>query len=109
MLMLNTEFEHQGASHKSVVARDPTLPVLELTEDNFRDARMDDGVETVKPGAIGKHNGAEFSTVDAAIRGAHRLSEFLEDLVVGRLAWLDESVSQGVGVQDRKALFTQHG
>ncbi len=107
--LVNAGFDQQGGFHKSGVARAPTLPVLELTEDNFRDARMDDGVETVEPGAIGKDNGAEFSTVNAAIRGAHRRSEFLEDLVVGRLARLDEPVSQGVGVQDSKAHFTQHG
>src|SRR5207244_11177904 len=74
-----------------------------------REPAMDDGVETVEAETIGEDSGAEFSAGNAAIRGGQRLSEFVEDFVGGRLALLDEPVSQGVGVQDSKAHFARHG
>jgi len=107
--LVNAGFDQEGGFHKGGIARAAALPVLELTEDDFGDARMDDDVEALESGAIGKDNGAELCTINAAIGGEHRLSEFLEGLVVGRLARLDEPVSQGVGVEDGEAHFAQHG
>jgi len=80
-----------------------------LTEDDFGDARMHNGVETVEPGAIVENDSAEFCAVNTATRGEDGLSEFLEDLVVGRIARLDEPMSQGIGIEDGEAHFAQHG
>src|ERR1700719_4208489 len=108
-LLVNTGFDQKSGFHKGGVARAATLPFLELTEDDFRDARMNDGVEAVESGAIGKDDGAELCPVDAAVRGDHGLAEFLEDFAVGWLAGLDEPVGQGVGIEDREAHFAEHG
>jgi hypothetical protein len=105
---VNAGFDQKSGFHKGGVARAGALPFDELTEDDFGNARMDDGVETVEPGAIVENDSAEFCPVDTATGGKHGLPEFLEDLVVGRLAGLDEAVSQGIGIEDREAHFTKH-
>src|SRR5258708_31457070 len=108
--LVNAGFDEERSFHKGGVARAVTLPFLELTEDDFGHARMDDGVQVVESGAVGKNNGAELCAVNVAARGHHhRLAEFVEDLVVGWLAGLDETVGQGVGVEYGEAQFAEHG
>ncbi len=106
---VNTGFDQKGGFHQGGVAHAAPLPFLELTEDDLGDARMDDGVEAVELGAIVENDGAEFCAVNTAIGGEHPLAEFVEDLVVCRLAWFDELVSQGVGVEDGETHFAEHG
>jgi hypothetical protein len=107
--LVNAGFDQKSGLHKSGVACAGPLPFGELTEDDFGDARMDDGVETVEPGAIVENDGAEFRAVNTTAWSEHGLPEFLEDLVVGRIARLDEPMSQGIGVEDGEAHFAQHG
>ena len=52
--LVNAGFDQERSFHKGGVARAVTLPFLELTDDDFGDARMDDGVEVVESGAIGR-------------------------------------------------------
>jgi len=47
-----------------------------LTEDDFGDAGMHNGVETVEPGTIVENDSAEFCPVNTATRGEDGLSEF---------------------------------
>ena len=58
-IFVNAGFDQQGGFDEGGVARAGTLPIVELTEDDRGDARMDDGVEAVEPGAVVKHDGAE--------------------------------------------------
>jgi len=106
---VNAGFDQERGFHKGGVARAVTLPHVKLAEDDFSDAGMDDSVETVELGAIVENDGAELCAVNAAVPGKHRLAEFLEDLVVSRLARLNELVGEGIGVEDRKAKFAEHG
>src|SRR5882762_9161141 len=108
-VFVNAGFDQERGFDEGGVARAAPLPFLELTEDDFGDARMDDGVEAVESGAIGEDDGAELWTVNAAIGGHHPRAEFLEDFVVGRQARLDEPMGQGVGVEDGEAHFAEHG
>jgi len=105
---VNAGFDQKSGFHKGGVACAGALPFGELTEDDFGDARVDDGVETVESGAIVENDGAKFCPVNAATRSEHGLPEFLEDLVVGGIARLDEPMSQGIGIEDREAHFAQH-
>src|SRR5260370_12400659 len=96
--IVNAGFDEERGFHKSGVARAAALPFVELTEDDFCDAGIDDGVEAVPFGAIVENDGAEFCAVNAGLRRDHRPAEFLEDLGVGGLARLDVTVGPGVGV-----------
>jgi len=85
------------------------MPQLKLAENDFGDARVNDGVEAVKSSAVGEDDGAELSAVDASAGAGDRRAEFAENFVVTGLARLDELMRQGVRVEDRKAEFAEHG
>ena len=108
-LFVYAGFDQQRGFHEDRVADSSAPPRLELAEDDLSDARMDDGVEAVEFGAIAEDDGAEFRAVHAAAGGEHRFAEFLDDFVVGGLAGLDQFVREGVGVENGKAHFAQHG
>jgi hypothetical protein len=105
---VNAGFDEESGLDEDSVARAASFPFLELTEDDFCDARMDDGVETVEPGAIGEDDGAKLRPIHATIGGDHSLAEFLEDLTVGRLARFDELVGERVSIEDGEAHFAKH-
>jgi hypothetical protein len=107
-ILVNAGFDEEGGLHEGSVTCAASFPFFELTEDDFCDARMDDGVETVEPGAIGEDNGAKLRPIHATIGGDHSLAEFLEDLTVGWLARFDELVGERVGVEDGEAHFAKH-
>jgi hypothetical protein len=106
---VNTGLDQERGFDERWVAHTTPLPFVELAEDDFRNARVDDGVEAVEPGAVVEDDGAKFCPVNAAIRGDHCLAEFLEDPIVGWLAWLDEFVGNGVSVEDGETHFAEHG
>src|SRR5712691_2870007 len=108
-IFVNAGFDQQGGFDEDRVANPSPLPRLELAEDDFRNARMDDGVEAIQLDAVGKDDGAEFCAVNAAPGGDHGLAKFLKDFAVSRLAWLDEFVGEGVGVEDGETHFAKHG
>src|ERR1700694_3801933 len=85
------------------------LPFVEFAEDDFRDARMDDGVQTVELGAVAEDDGAELGAVDAATCVGDGRAEFMEDLVMGGLAGLNKFMGERIGVEDAKAHFAEHG
>jgi hypothetical protein len=105
---VNAGFDKESGLDKSSVACASSFPFFELAEDDFCDARMDDGVEAVEPGAIGEDHGAKLRPIHAPIGGDHSLAEFLEDLVVGGLARFDELVGERVGIKDGEAHFAKH-
>jgi hypothetical protein len=107
-IFVNAGFDEESGLDEGSVARAASFPFLELPEDDFCDARMDDGVETVEPGTIGEDNGAKLRAIHATIGGEHSLAKFLEDLTVGRLAGFDELVGERVGIEDGKAHFAKH-
>jgi hypothetical protein len=107
-IFVNAGFDEESGLDEGSVACASSFPFFELTEDDFCDARMDDGVEAVEPGAIGEDDGAKLCTVHAPIGGDHSLAEFLEDLTVGWLARFDELVGERVGVEDGEAHFAKH-
>jgi len=51
-MFVDTRFDEQRGFDKRGVARAVALPFIELAEDQFRDARMHDGVEPIKLRAI---------------------------------------------------------
>src|SRR5258707_7581693 len=106
---VNARFDQQRGFDENRIANPGALPGLELAENSFSDARMDDGVEAVEFGAIVEDDGAEFYAIHAAPGCDHGLAEFLEDFIVGGLAGLDELVGEGVGVEDGEPHFAQHG
>src|SRR5712692_10395998 len=61
---VNAGFDQQGGFDEDRVADSGAPPHLELAEDDFRDARMDDGVEAVELSAVGEDDGAELCAVD---------------------------------------------
>src|SRR5207249_10488701 len=54
-------------------------------------------------------NRAELCAVHAAGCIYDRITEFLDDFIVGGLAWFDELVRQPVRVENREAHFAEHG
>jgi hypothetical protein len=106
---VNAGFDEQRGFYKGGVARALAFPFIELAEDDFGDARVDDGVQAVELGAIVEDDGAEFCAVDPAVRKGHGWSEFLKDFAVGRLARLDKFMSQRVCIEDGEAHFPEHG
>src|SRR5260370_19039152 len=104
---VNAGFDKERGFHKGGVARAVALPHVKLAEDDFSDARMDDGVETVELGAVVENDGAELCAVNAAIPGEYRLTEFLEDLVVGWLARFDGLGGERIGGEATKPKFAE--
>ena len=107
--LVNASFDDEGRFDKSNIARALTLPFLELTRDDFRDPRVDDGVQAVELGAIAKNDGGKFGAVDAAAGVGDGRPEFLKNFVIGRLAGLYELVGEGVGIEDGEAQVAEHG
>ncbi len=91
-IFMNAGFDEEGGFNEGGIAHALALPIVELTQDDFGDARMDDGVEAGEAGAIVENDGAEFCAVNAAIRGEDGGPKFAEDFVVGGLAGFDEFV-----------------
>lgn len=102
-------FDEQRSFDKCRVARAFALPFVELPQDNLRDPWMDNGVEPVEFGVIGKDQRAEFASVHTALAIGDRRTEFAEHFFVGGLARLYEFVRKRVGVKDREAQFAEHG
>jgi hypothetical protein len=107
-ILVDAGFDEQGGFDEDGVANTGAPPYFELAEDDFGDARVNDGIEAVEPGAIVENDGGKFAAVNAAVCGEYGLAEFLEDFCVRRLARLDEFVREGVGVEDGEAHFAQH-
>ena len=108
-IFVNTGFDEEGGFDERSVAHASALPVFELAEDDFGNARMDDGVEVVELGTVVEDNGAEFGAVNAAAGSEDGRAECLEDVVVSGLAGLDEFVGEGIGVEDGETEFAEHG
>jgi hypothetical protein len=108
-ILVNAGFDEEGGFNKGSIAHALALPIVELTQDDFGDAGMDDGVEAVEAGAIVENDDAEFCAVNAAIRGEDGGTKFAEDFVVGGLAGFDEFVGEGVGIENGEAEFAEHG
>ena len=108
-LFVNSGFDQQRRFDKNCVAHSSAPPRLELAENHFSDARVDDGVKAIEFCVIVEDDGAEFGAVHAATGSEHVLSEFLDHFVVGGLAGLDQFVREGVGIKDGEPHFTQHG
>jgi hypothetical protein len=107
-IFVNAGFDEEGGFNEGGIAHALALPIVELTQDDFGDARMDDGVEAVETGAIVENDGAEFCAVNAPIRGEDGGTKFAEDFVVGGLAGFDEFVGEGVGIENGEAEFAKH-
>ncbi len=107
-MLMNAGLNEQRGFDKRGVARAIALPFVELAKDNFCDARVDDGIEPVELGAIGENQRRELGAVHAALTIGNRRAEFAEDFLVGRLAGLDQFVSERVGVKNRKTQFAEH-
>jgi hypothetical protein len=108
-IFVNAGFDEEGGFNEGGIAHALALPIVELTQDDFGDAGMDDGVEAVEAGAIVENDGAEFCAVNAAIRGEDGGPKFAKDFVVGGPAGFDEFVGEGVGIENGKAEFAEHG
>jgi hypothetical protein len=95
-LFVDAGFDEQRRLDEDGIADTGAPPDLELAEDDFGDARVHDGVETVQLGAICEDHSTEFRAVDAAGRIGDRRPKFLDDFGVGRLAGFDEFVPESV-------------
>jgi hypothetical protein len=107
-IFVDTGFNEQGGFDEDGVADTGAPPYFELAQDDFGDARVNDGVEAVEPSAVVENDSGKFAAVNAAVRGEYGLAKFLEDFRECRLAGLDEFVREGVGVEDGEAHFAQH-
>ena len=86
------------------------LPVFELAENDLVNARMKNGVEPRELCGIGENDGSKFVAVDAAGRVGEIGAERLQNFVVSDLPGFHQFVGDGIGVQNRKAEFTEnHG
>src|SRR6266481_4155043 len=92
-IFVNAGFDEEGGFNEGGIAHALALPIVELTQDDFGDAGMDDGVEAVEAGIRGEDGGPKFA----------------EDFVVGGPAGFDEFVGEGVGIENGKAEFAEHG
>ena len=57
-IFVNAGFDQERGFDEGGIAHAATLPFVELAEDDFGDARMDDGVEAIEFGAIVENDGA---------------------------------------------------
>src|SRR6266568_2975402 len=82
--LVQAGFDKQRGFDERGVADSVPLPFVELTEDDVGDARVHDGVQAVELGPVGKNN-------------------------VRELDPFDQSMGQGIGVEDGEAYFAEHG
>ena len=102
-------FDEKSSLDEGGVANARTLPSVELEEHGLFDAGMENGVQASEFVGIGEGDGGEFAAVDAAGGVGEIGPEFAEDFVVSRLAGLDQTVRDGIGVEDREAEFAKYG
>ena len=85
------------------------LPFVELAEDGFGDAWVDDGVQACEFRAIREHESAKLGAVHAGLTVGDRWTKFAKDLFIGGLARLNESVRECVGVKNGETQLAEHG
>ncbi len=107
--LVQAGFDKQRGFDERGVADSVPLPFVELPEDDVGDARVHDGVQAVELGAVGKNNVRELDPVDAPACVGDDRSELAQDLIVRGLAPFDQSMGQGIGVEDGEAYFAEHG
>ncbi|GAC1661539.1 MAG: hypothetical protein NVS9B4_13900 [Candidatus Acidiferrum sp.] len=106
-------FDEQRGFDKGYVVGVGLLPYVELPRHSFGYQGVDNGIEASEFSGIGEDDGGEFGAVDdrricGLMRDDDGGSEFVEDWLIGRLAGLDQRVSQGVGVKNGKAQGAEH-
>ena len=104
-----TGFDQEGRLDEGDVASAAAGPFVQLLLNGFFDAWVNNSVQASELFIVRKSYGSELGAIDAAPETENFRTELTQDFVVGGLTTLEESVREGIGVEDREAHLAKHG
>jgi len=105
---MHAGFDDEGSFNEGGLRAGETFPLEELLSDGCVDAWVDNSVEAVELGAIGKNDRGKLASVDAMTGIQDFSTKFRDDFVISGLARFGELVGKAVGINYREIEIAEH-